>query len=202
MWINSMDEIDATGEHMKNLKSELWERLFRLTSANKHNPNCIDGRDSDNARPSIPGGKFGALGVVFAAIDSMIGADYDREQITKIVKQYFGGKLWGHSDTHKQSNQPGHECDGCGHVYRLLHEGTERYNLQSESVQSLVEQIISTENTEIDVLEGTHQERSVIIVNAPGYGKDLVEENDRILYIMLLIVLIYTNKCLENSLMY
>jgi len=170
MWLNDMGWVNMIDEQMDILKSELWERLFRLTSENKSNPNCIDGRDTDHGRPSIPGGKFGALGVVFATIDSLTNGDYDREGVIKIVKEFFNWKLGGHSDTHKQSKTPGCECDGCGHVYRLLHEWQERYNLHSSSIESLGNEIASIDNTEIDILEGNHEERSVIIVNHPGYG--------------------------------
>lgn len=166
-WMNSWPYLD---EQMWDLKMELKERIFVLTPENKANPNCIDGRDPDHGRPSLPGGKFGALWVVLSSLDTLLEWNYDRGTAIDIVKKYFAWNLWGHTDTHQKSDTPGCECDGCGHVYRLLHEWSERYDLSPESINKIRSEIADIDNRHIDVLEWNHEERSVIIVDSPGFG--------------------------------
>ena len=61
-------------------------------------------------RPSIPGGKFGALGVVFAGMDELTQGNYDRDAVISIAKNYFWGSLGWHTD---EGNVDNHEDATC-----------------------------------------------------------------------------------------
>lgn len=148
------------------LVTELKARLFDITQENFKNPNCIDGRDQDNARPSIPGWGLGALGVVLAYLDTE-NISVDRNTVVRIVKDYFGGHLTWHTDNH---NHPeGHQCQWCGHAQRLITQG-ERYNLQEDSSKILEQEADLIPDHKLDTLQWDHEERNVFIVNIPGKG--------------------------------
>jgi len=146
-----------------SLIEELRSRLFDITEENFLNPNCIDWRDLDNARPSIPGGWLWALWVILASLDS-IGSDVDRTTVISNVKEFFNWTLTGHTQDHWDHS---HNCQWCGHAHRLITEW-ERYSLSSESSQLLEQE--SNLITEPDVLKWKHFERNVFIVNIPWKG--------------------------------
>lgn len=154
---------------IQELKQEILKRIFQITEENKYNPNCIDGRDNDSARPSIPGGKFGALGVVLSTLDKKLDWDYNRAQISQIIQDYFKGNFWWHTDTHADNHGHGCECNGCGHVFRLINEGNKRYNMSLKSIEHLKSIISTTDQKHIDTLDWNHEERNVLIVSSPWY---------------------------------
>lgn len=169
MWLNSMsDSLESPESYGEVLARELPDRFFILDAKNRLNPNCVDGRDTDEQRPSLPGGKIGALANVFSALDQVLWQEYDRKEVVNIVKSYFSGTLWGHTDTHNHVHDPSQQCNGCGHVKRLL-SSWEKYKLSPESVAELQKQIQELNEDQIDVLEWDHAERSVIIINSPDY---------------------------------
>lgn len=151
---------------ISRLIEELKQRLFDITKANFLNPNCIDGRDTDITRPSIPWGWLWALWVVLSYFDSTWD-DYDRDEIVKTVKCFFWWELTGHTDTHQ--NDPQHQCQGCGHAQRLITQ-SERYSLSSESSQVLQQESNSIPEKRLDTLDGHHEERNVFIVDILDKG--------------------------------
>lgn len=162
-------------DKIQKLVTELKARLFDITQENFKNPNCIDGRDLDNARPSIPGWGLGALGVILAYFDSK-NSTLDRKQIIVSVKKYFWGNLTGHTQDHWEHT---HNCQWCGHAHRLISEW-DRYGLSDDSSALLKQE--SNNITSPDVLEWKHYERNVLIVDVPGkwiiargeHGQDFV----------------------------
>jgi len=149
-----------------SLIDELKDRLFDITQENFKNPNCIDGRDIDAARPSIPGWGLGALWVILAyARHTWEKASV--ESISKEVKKYFGGDLTGHSDSHQHN--PDHQCQGCGHVQRLITQG-ERYQLNQEDSLILKVESNNVSDDKLDILEGEHEERNVFMVDIAWKG--------------------------------
>jgi hypothetical protein len=155
---------------IKKILESLKDRIFQITEDNFLNPNCIDGRDSDVARPSIPWGWLGALGVILAYFDS-IKLDIDKSLIVQYVKEFFWGTLSWHSDDHEWHS---HNCGGCGHAERLIKQW-DRYDLSQESSQFL-----QTESNLIqspDILSWNHNERAVIIVDVQWYWIKANHEN-------------------------
>ena len=148
-------------DKIAKLIEELKTRLFDITQENFRNPNCIDGRDTDVARPSIPGWGLGALGVILAYFDSK-NSEIDRNQIISSVKKYFWGALTGHTQDHGEHT---HNCQWCGHAHRLISEWN-RYGLSDDSSALLKQE--SNNITHPDVLEWEHHERNVLIVDVPG----------------------------------
>lgn len=166
-------------EKIANLIEELKTRLFDITQENFRNPNCIDGRDIDAARPSIPGWGLGALGVILAYFDT-IDSDINKSKVVQLIKEYFGGTLTGHTDTHEHDKN-WHNCQWCGHAQRIINEWS-RYNLSSESSDMLESEAREIKDKDLDTLKWSHKERNVFIVDIPGkwiiangkHGQDFV----------------------------
>jgi len=144
------------------LVEELKARIFSITHENFKNPNCIDWRDIDNARPSIPWAWVWALGVILATIDD---DSIDLDDVAQEVKNYFGWSLTGHTDNHQ--HKPNHQCQGCGHVERLITQW-ERYGLSPAISSILRRESDSVSSDNLDILEWGHEERNVFIVDIPG----------------------------------
>jgi hypothetical protein len=155
---------DEFAKKVANLISELKTRLFDITKENFKNPNCIDWRDLNNARPSIPGGGLWALWVILASVDTD-ATEAEIKDICKYVKEYFGWELTGHTDDHQ--NDPSHQCQGCGHVERLVKQW-ERYKLSAEKSAIIEAESNKVAAHSLDTLEWSHKERNVFIVDIPN----------------------------------
>jgi len=45
----------SNNKELQELLEEIAPRIFEISDSSRKNPNCIDGRDDDVSRPSIPG---------------------------------------------------------------------------------------------------------------------------------------------------
>lgn len=145
------------------LVKDLKNRLFDINADNFLLPNCIDWRDEDNARPSIPGWSLWALGVMLAYFDKN-KSTLDRKILVDHVTSFFG-ELTGHSDDHQEN--PEHQCQGCGHVDRLVKQG-DRYSLLSASSMIIKEEAGKIRSDILDTLKWSHKENNVLIVDIAG----------------------------------
>jgi len=118
------------------------------------------------ARPSIPGGWLWALWVVLAHLDN-IESSVDRDSVINEVKNFFGGELTWHTDTHQKN--PEDHCQGCGHAQRLITQWN-RYQLSQASSELLKRESNLISGNKLDSLDWEHEERNVFIVDIPGKG--------------------------------
>lgn len=156
---------DQLQNKIDKLIQELSQRLFDITEANFLRPNCIDGRDTNDARPSIPGGWLWVLWVILAYINSN-GINIDIDRVVDCVKSFFWWTLTWHSD---ECKNPSHQCQWCGHVDRLINE-TQRYGVTSASSQIIRQEADNLWDNDRDILIWAHEERNVFIVDIPNKG--------------------------------
>ncbi len=145
-------------------RRNIKERLFRIQESDFYNPNCIDGRDTDNYRPSIAWWKIWVLMAVLKTLDELkINNDRKKETIT-FLNQYFGW-FGFHSDTHVKKN----DCKWCGHIKHWLFESIKDYGLSQDSIDLIKEEIKQTKEKNIDTLEWNHEEIAVLLIENKQY---------------------------------
>ena len=160
----NLNNANSLSEDIVSIK-DIEKRLFVINEENFKNPNCIDWRDDNIARPSIAWWKIWALMAIMKSLDDLNIKDKSkREQITSFLKEYFNWFSF-HSDTHVESC----DCKWCGHIKHWLFESIEDYWLSEDSINIVKEAIWSVDNSEIDTLEWNHQEQAVVIVDSAEY---------------------------------
>ncbi len=151
-------------QKVADLIQDLKKRLFDITQQTFLRPNCIDGRDLDTSRPSIPGWWLGAYWIILA---SAAKAGADLEKVSGLIKDFFWWNLTGHTDDSHQ-HDPDHQCQWCGHVERLINQWGRYDGITEEISQMIRSESDSITHDHLDVLEKWHNETNVLIVDIPG----------------------------------
>lgn len=144
---------------------------------------CIDGRYPEgSAAIAMPGGDAGLLAVGLAAARRLRaeGGTVSDKAVRDAVFETVGGKekFNFHTDNHTMEKGGEVRFDGCGHC-RLLKERLQDYQLDETQAEFFVQTLeeVNAEGVQPDVLEGSHAERAVMIVqtknpNGKAYALD------------------------------
>jgi hypothetical protein len=143
-------------------EEEIKERLFIINNENFKNPNCIDWRDENEEKPSIPWWKIWVLIAVMKTLDDLQFSKEKKEKVVECLRNYFGWFSF-HSDTNVEKQ---HDCKWCWHIKYSLFESIEDYQLSDQSLEIIKKVIWEVKKTEVDILKWAHEEKAVIIVES------------------------------------